>query len=37
MSTAMDYTRGEQWLIGESRFCREQLGKAESVFSLGNG
>lgn len=37
MSTAMDYTRGEQWLIGESRFCREQLGKVESVFSLGNG
>ena len=37
MSTAMDYTRGAQWLIGESRFCREQLGKVESVFSLGNG
>lgn len=37
MKTTMKYDTQNSWKVGESRFDREYLGKAEAVLSLGNG
>lgn len=37
MKTNMDYTKAEQWIIGERAFDSRYLGKCESVMCLGNG
>lgn len=36
-ATSMDYSLADQWILRESFFDRGNLGKAEAVFSLGNG
>lgn len=37
MVTNMDYTKAEEWIIGESKFDSKFLGKCESIMCLGNG
>lgn len=37
MKTSMDYSRADQWIVGENQFDRSSLGKGEAVLSLGNG
>ena len=37
MKTLMDYSRAEEWILGEKRFDSRYLGKCESVMCLGNG
>lgn len=37
MKTNMDYSKADQWIIGEKAFDSRYLGKCESVMCLGNG
>ncbi len=37
MKTLMDYSRTEEWILGEKGFDSHYLGKCESVMCLGNG
>lgn len=37
ITTNMDYSKAEDWILGESRFDSRFLGKCESVMCLGNG
>lgn len=37
MKTLMDYSRAEEWILGEKGFDSRYLGKCESVMCLGNG
>ncbi len=37
MKTNMDYSKAEQWILGEKSFDSRYLGKCESVMCLGNG
>ncbi len=37
MKTNMDYSKINEWIIGEKRFDSRYLGKCESVMCLGNG
>ncbi|MDE6889715.1 MAG: glycoside hydrolase family 65 protein, partial [Eubacterium sp.] len=33
----MDYSKADQWILGEKAFDSRYLGKCESVMCLGNG
>ena len=35
--TNMDYSRANEWIIAESAFNPERLGKCESIMCQGNG
>ena len=35
--TGMDYSKAQDWIVRESTFDAEQLGKCEAIMSLGNG
>lgn len=37
MKTNMDYSKADQWILGEKAFDSRYLGKCESVMCLGNG
>ncbi len=37
MTTTIDYSKADQWIIGEKRFDSRYLGKYESILCLGNG
>lgn len=37
MHTQMDYSKAKDWIIRESEFNRNTLGKCEAIMSLGNG
>jgi hypothetical glycosyl hydrolase len=37
MQTLMDYSKAKDWIIRESGFSSTNLGKCESIMSLGNG
>lgn len=35
--TSMNYTKADQWIVGEDKFNSQRLGKCEAIMSLGNG
>lgn len=37
MTTNMDYSKAQDWILGEKAFDRRYLGKCESIMCLGNG
>lgn len=37
MHTQMDYSKAKDWIVRESRFNSNTLGKCESIMALGNG
>jgi hypothetical glycosyl hydrolase len=37
VETCMDYSKAEDWILGENRFDSRYLGKCESIMCLGNG
>lgn len=37
MATCMNYSKANEWIIGEDRFDSKFLGKCESIMCLGNG
>ncbi|MDC7291680.1 glycoside hydrolase family 65 protein [Blautia schinkii] len=37
MTTCMDYSKAQEWILGEKRFDSKYLGKCEAVMCQGNG
>lgn len=37
MSVYMDYSKANEWILGEKQFDSRYLGKCEAIMSLGNG